>query len=115
MILKINNGFKEPLWFAESLIHVLLHNFEEINQDSLPLETDQTTSPSTEVERQDVASDLEISLDSWLRDLTEESEGVVELGECCAIRDELMLSPDIIGAPLRSVRPDKRALRLLSA
>ncbi len=112
MTIEIANGFKEAEcreWIVKSLWHALVQDVAGFNLDILPLDTDQSTSPR-EVERQEVASEFDISLDSWLRCLTEHSEVFGHSGESYTIQVEHTLSPDVIRAPLRSVRPDKRAL-----
>ncbi len=91
----------------ESLFHVELYDFAEFDLLS-PFDTEQSALLSTEVERHEDSSHFDILLDSWLRSPIE--EGFLKSGECCTIRPELMLSPQVIRAPLRSVRPDKQAL-----
>ena len=96
-----NNGFKEAQYkecSVERLLQVLLQNFDEFNLEISPLYTDQSTSPSTEV-----GSDFDSSLDSWLRGSTD--KGVYQSGEICTTRNEPMLSPDVIRAPLKSIGP----------
>jgi hypothetical protein len=108
---KNKSGIKESEykeWLVESLSHIPVQDSDELNLEIPTFEIDQFTSLSTDVERHEDAPEFDVSLDSWLRGLVKNGTG--ESGESCSIRPELMLSPHAIRAPLRSVRPDKRAL-----
>jgi hypothetical protein len=94
-------------WLVASISHVPLLYSDEMRLENLTIVTDQFTSLSTEMERQEDVSEFNASLDSWLRGLNCEGSG--KIGESCTLRPELIMSPKVIGAPLRSVRPDKRA------
>ncbi len=107
---KIEIGFKEAEYIerlVESLIYVPFLYLDDMHLEIPTFDTDKSMQPSTEEERLEDDSDFGISLDSWLKALTDEEFG--QSGEQCSIRPELMLSPAIIRAPLRSVRSDKRA------
>ena len=104
----LESGFKEDdykEWLMQSLLHVPAMDSDELNLEFPTFDTD-STMPSIESEHH---HQLDVSLDSWLRCLVDgESEG---FAESCTMQPELMLSPPIIRAPLRSIRADKHALR----
>jgi hypothetical protein len=93
-------------WFVDSLLNIPLLNADDVHQEIFTLDTHLSTSLSKEAEYHENTSEFDISLDLWLLGLTD--EGCVE-SEGLTIRHELMLSPQAIRAPLRSVRADKRA------
>ncbi len=108
---KAKSGINEAenrVWLVESLSHVPFQDSEELNLEIPSFDTDQFRQMSTESDRREDASVFEVSLDSWLYRLHTDTVG--ESDGSYVIRTELMLSPEIIRAPLRSVRPDKRAI-----
>ena len=92
----------------ESILQVPLQDSDKLKLEIPSFDTNQFTPLSTEMERREDASDFDFSLDTWLDCLNADIIG--ESAECCTVRAELMLFPEVIGAPLRSVRPDKRAM-----
>ncbi len=81
-------------WWVESLSHVPLLYSDEMRLENPIIVSDQFTSLSTAVERQEEVSEFNVSLDSWLRGLNCEGSG--KFGESCTVRPELIMSPKVI-------------------
>jgi hypothetical protein len=97
-------------WLAESLSHIPSLNYQESNLE-IPIvvadDAHRIKSPSTEMEHCEYRSDSDHSFDFFQPCLNER-----EIGEWEATRKklpQLMLCPEVIRAPLRSIRADKRA------
>jgi hypothetical protein len=80
--------------FGAWLVESSLHEFPIFDLDT-------STSPSTQAECYEKSPKFDFLFDTWLWSFSD--KGFEESGESCT------LSPRAIRAPLRSVRPDKRA------
>ncbi len=102
---EIDIGFEqaEQREWLESLLQMPLLSLDELNLEIPTHDMDPFILSSEKTERHENTLEFD---DSWLNALTDDESGILE--ESCTIKQELA-SPEVIKAPLRSVRPDKRS------